>query len=778
MTKRSRNVFCIAAVLASCLCNAAVAGVKLFNFETDGESLVLAERGKAAGYAIVVPADAGESMRYAASELSRYVRKITGVELPVTRRGNGEALPEKAVVLELWDGGPDAFRIHAKGQRVYVSGGVRGVLYGVYELLEAYGGIGWFASWHEVVPESATFAVPADIDREEHPAFEMREPYFFDAFDGDFAARLRINGLMARLQARHGGKAPRFGGGLGSCHTFGRLVPPKEFFEDHPEYFSLVNGKRIGNGQLCLSNTNVLRIVTERVLAAIRRDPTAKYYGVSQSDNTFYCQCPDCAAVDAEEESHAGTVVRFVNAVAEAVEKEFPGKVIETLAYQYSRKPPKKTRLRHNVMPCLCSIECDFSRPLATSPAPQNIAFVRDMRGWAEQTDMLYVWDYVVNFRHYTHAFPNILAMVDNLRLFRDCGVRSVFAQGDLKGRHAWFAELKVWLLAKLMWNPDQPVEPLLDRFFAGYYGEAAPYARAYFDMAHRLQREWAGDAPDRKMGIYEGIPSPALGDDFLEKAEALWGKAMDAVADGPEVYRYNVRMSAFSDLYTRFMQQKRRLVVTRTPEKFGCFPDFAERAAWLSRCAAEGKIRVAENGDSIANFKRRLKEAEQAADGNAAVTADVGLIIWQPKLAERVKDPSAEEGASIFLPNTHFAWAARFPMARVAYDEGEEYVIRVRLRAEVAKDAPPNAEVFWALAYDGTLKKIVGGERSLKVGEVKDGWAWYDVCRVKLNDNMNLWIGPGRFDIKANKTNPAHSGVWVDAVEIARADFKNTKER
>lgn len=246
----------------------------------------------------------------------------------------------------------------------------------------------------------------------------------------------------------------------------------------------------------------------------------------------------------------------------------------------------------------------------------------------------------------------------------------------------------------------------------------------------------------------------------------------MDAVADGPEVYRYNVRMSAFSDFYTRFVQQKRRLIVTRTPEKFGCLPDFAERAEWLSRCAREGKIRVAENGNSIANFKRRLKEAEQAADGNAAVTADVGLIIWQPKLAERVKDPSAEEGASIFLPNTHFAWAARFPMTHVAYDEGEEYVIRVRLRAEVAKDAPPNAEVFWALAYDGTLKKIVGGERSLKVGEVKDGWAWYDVCRVKLNDKMNLWIGPGRFDIKANKTNPAHSGVWVDAVEISRFDF------
>ena len=734
------------------------------------EILVLAERGKAADYAIVIPVDAGESMRYAASELSSYARKMTGVELPVARRVTGEALPEKAIVLELQEGDADAFRIHVEGHRVYVSGGVRGVLYGVYELLETYGGIGWFSSWHEVVPESATFAVPADIDREERPAFEMREPYMFDAFNGDFAARLRINGQTAGLAARHGGKPYRFGGGLGSCHTFGRLLPSKEFFKDHPEYFSFIDGRR-RDSQLCLTNTNVLRIATERVLAAIRRDPTAKYYGVSQNDNKGYCRCPECAAVDAEEESHAGTVVRFVNAIAEAVEKEFPDKIIETLAYEYSRKPPKKTRLRHNVMPCLCSIECDFSRPLATSPYPQNVAFVRDLKGWAAQTDRLYVWDYVVNFTHYTHAFPNVLVMQDNLRLFRDSGVKSMFAQGDCEARHAWFAELKTWLLAKLMWNPDQPVEPLLDRFFDGYYGKAAPYAREYFDMAHKMEREWAGDSPDRKMGFGEGLPSPALGDDFLQKAEALWQQAADAVKDEPEVYRYNVRMSAFSDLYTRFMQQKRRLVVTRTPEKYGCLPDAAKRAEWLLRCAEEGKIRVSESSKVVANFKRRLKEAQRAKDGISAVTADVGLFVFQPKLADRVKDSSAEEGMSIFLPNTHGGWAARFPMRVVAYDVDEEYVVRVRLRASVANGASSADEVFHAFNYDAAAKRGVGNGLSLKVGDVKEGWAWYDVGKIRLNDNVNLWICPGRFDLKAHKTNPAHSGVWVDAVEIARAE-------
>ena len=40
------------------------------------------------------------------------------------------------------------------------------------------------------------------------------------------------------------------------------------------------------------------------------------------------------------------------------------------------------------------------------------------------------------------------------------------------------------------MWNPDLPMKPLLDRFFAGYYGKAAPYVRQYFEELHALIRD------------------------------------------------------------------------------------------------------------------------------------------------------------------------------------------------------------------------------------------------------------------------------------------------
>ena len=125
------------------------------------------------------------------------------------------------------------------------------------------------------------------------------------------------------------------------------------------------------------------------MLDRIRRDPNGEVRGHHQNDNQKYCQCPTCAAVDVEYVFYFFTFLRFVNAVAEAVEREFPDKYVETLAYQYTRHLPKKTRPRRNVMPCLCSIECEFSRSMAESLCPDNAAFRKDIVDWGGATDFL-----------------------------------------------------------------------------------------------------------------------------------------------------------------------------------------------------------------------------------------------------------------------------------------------------------------------------------------------------------------------------------------------------
>lgn len=517
--------------------------------------LVLAKRGAAAEYAIVIAVDADECQRYAVEELRDYVKQLTDVELPIVTKAEdaaGATLPEKAIVLEVENrDSPDAFRLYADGQRLrIVGGGSRGVLYGVYELLETYGGVEWFSSWWTIVPKLDSFVVPGAMDDVQKPAFAMRQA---SCPSPALAARLRLNGRQCFPK---GTNVKKFGGpahpSIGFGHTMNWLLPPKKYFAEHPEYFAEVNGVRVSERtQPCLTNPDVLRIVTSNVLVALRSNPGREFYPVTQNDWGNWCTCANCAAVDAEEESHAGTMVRFVNAVAEAVEKEFPSAKIQTFAYKYTQKPPKKTRLRHNVMPTMCTITADFSEPLAVSVGAHNRRrnLAGAMRGWAEHATEMFVWDYTVDFRNYLMPFPNGHSLLPNLRFFRDCGAKYVKEQGYCGPGE--FAELKVWLLAKGMWNPDVEEGPLLDRFFVGFYGAAAPAVREYFEALQQLPKTVGGVAET----YTNGRQRKPVSDEFLAWATTnVWPRAEWAVRNDAGLL-YNVRLAEASTVYARIMR-------------------------------------------------------------------------------------------------------------------------------------------------------------------------------------------------------------------------------
>jgi len=166
--------------------------VLLVTIRATGEDkrFILAERDKPAVCVVVVPRLDRPSYAYAAEELTNYVKRITGTSLAVVRAPCGGTVRE--VVLDASDAqGEDGYRLRVEGNTLRIAGGRRGILYGVYALLEEYGGCDWFASWHEVVPEADALSVPASLDVTEKPAFEMRFTNWRDVSQHpDFAARL------------------------------------------------------------------------------------------------------------------------------------------------------------------------------------------------------------------------------------------------------------------------------------------------------------------------------------------------------------------------------------------------------------------------------------------------------------------------------------------------------------------------------------------------------------------------------------------------------------
>lgn len=747
--------------------------------------LVLADRAANEAAAIVIRAQATACERYAAEELRDHLAKVTGVTPAIV--DDSGALPTKSIILgptshtakvlgdkgdmgkSLRSLGDDGFRLVARPPHLVVlASEKRGVLYGVYEILEKYAGCRWYASWHSVIPMREKVVVEETLDRSETPAFAMRVPRWFDlSRHPEFSARLRVDGAGSGADGRFGRDRYTFGNGLGNSHTFQNLIPPGEFFGTHPEYFSLVQGKRIADqAQLCLTNPDVLRIVTERVLERIRKDPGKCFYGVSQNDCYNFCECERCKAIDDEEESHAGTMVRFINAVAEAVEKEFPDVLIETLAYQYTRKPPKKTRLRPNVVPCLCSIECDFAFPIPVSKYKQNISFLNDIVGWSSQTDNLYIWDYVTNFNNYPMPFADVLTLQDNLRFFKANGAQHIFEQGANLGQHGDFAELKAWLLAKWMWNPELPLEDLLNDFLPGYYGAGAPYVRKYFDELHRHQQDYSrsGEHPLR---IGDSPENPALSDAFLMRALKLWEKALEATKNDAATY-HNVKMGAFSVKY---------MIFERLRMKYG--------KVWLSPEPPNEKVLRGAKTMGLALLKQmeedHIRLAESERDNRERVEAWKSFIaretfvpVQRAEFEEsdiehervgiyclEVDDATAENGRALKLFNNHFKWCGFVRPDGVRLAPGVTYSVRVRVRVDKASDG----NAFWTGVYDPVSKKNLLYVVK-KTAQTSSEYQWYDIGSWQATGTEYFWIGPGPFEDGALS---AVKAVWVDKVEIRR---------
>ena len=747
----------------------------------------IAVRGRAPGCAIVRAADASPSEAYAAEELRDFTERLTGVRLPIVDAGAAADIPRRAVFINSSPSpsaprvpcppglGDDGFRLKAGPDGVFVAGGKRGVLYGVYELLERFGGCRWYASWHTVVPRRDVFSVPDGLDDSQKPAFPHREPFWWDMFNGDFAARNRANGPSMRLDAKHGGHAGRFGRDLPSCHTFQSLLPPGEYFDAHPEYFSMVKGKRRKDKtQLCLTNPDVLRIVTSNVLERIRKDPSADYYGVSQNDWFNYCECPSCAAVDAEENSHAGTMVRFVNAVAEAVEKEFPGKIVEMLAYQYTRKPPEKTKLRHNVMPCLCTVECDFSRPLPVSPYRENVKFAKEIKAWRAQASRLYVWDYTTDFIFYPYPFPNAYALQGNVQFFRDNGVYAIFEQGDRQGCNAGFAELKAWLLAKWMWNPDLPMKPLLDDFFAGFYGAGAPFVREYFEELHRLQIASTSADAKRWLNCHQEIPGPDIPAEFWNRADALLEKAAAAVK-GDRILEFNVRTARFGVDCVRLEYFRKNGCPAL--DFTGTAPDpraVARRAlAFFDEVKHMRLSCIASRQSEIPAAWRKIADGAAKARTDGIVEDSALRLRRIGKGNARVDDPLAEDGRAAKIANSRPRWSVNFHMSRVSFAPGRRYSVQMRLRADPAPGGGGLA--VEAGIYDPRTKKHFC-PRKYTAEKLSGGYAWYDIGEFDpsaLSDDAYLYVGDGYAG--SNGVRPVQA-LYLDRLRFAETPMPGGK--
>ena len=487
-------------------------------------------------YFIVGSEFSDECERYAASELQKYIYRSTDVLIPYfaercEKRGKEILIGNGTRDVFLSPGELEAiaeegFIVKSVGEDILIAGKTsRGTLYGVYTFLEKYFGFRAFTKDVEKVDRVDALTLQ-DVYICESPAFEYRDAYFRNAFDGEFAAKAKLNSTLTDSSRAKGGNLKFY-----NCHhSFNDLVPPRKYLEEHPEYYSLVDGKRVPI-QLCLSNPDVLDIATNQVFRWIEQNPHCRVFSVAQNDEVtdtpHYCTCPKCSAVDEYEGSPAGSVIRFVNSVCQRVTEKYPDVLIHTFAFTYSRKVPKYVKPHKNVIVRLANIECEWGRAFEETaklkPDSKTAEFLESIKEWGAVTDRLYIWDYAVNFANYLQPFPVFYQLAKNIRHYRDMGVKGVLQQGNFSyGAGASLDDLKIYVMSKLFWNPDTDVSVLIDEFAQGVYGKGAKFIKEYVDLI-------SSAVSNSTMTLYDFPDSEYITDELVAKSLELFDLAEKA---------------------------------------------------------------------------------------------------------------------------------------------------------------------------------------------------------------------------------------------------------
>jgi hypothetical protein len=491
---------------------------------------------------IIIAHNASRWDSLAANELQYYIKEISGVIIPIendlTPVGEFEIIIGENKHSFITDKSKikfDGFIIKTIGNKInFVGGEKKGILNSVYTFLEKYLNCKMYSSEVKNIPGIKNILIP-QIDINENPAFSYRDINYYHAENTEYC---RWHKLVEPDDKKIWGMF---------VHTFNTLVPPEKYFKDHPEYYTYRDNLRVPE-ELCLSNPDVYKIVVEELRRRINENPEAKYWSVSQNDNDDYCKCENCRIIDEREGSPAGSIINFVNKIA----KEFPDKIISTLAYRYSRKAPLFIKPEKNVNIMLCTIECFRTEPLATDPTSKS--FVKDLENWSKISDNIFLWDYVVQFSNLISPFPNFQVLQPNIQLFQNYQVKMMFQQGAGRNRNTEFGELRTYLISKLLWNPNVNIDSVMNDFLSGYYGEAGKHIKNYIDALTTELNNSGG-----KLWIYSN-PVDQMKDflkpEFLENYNVFFDEAEKSVkSDSVSLER--VKIARLPLIYAMLEQAK-----------------------------------------------------------------------------------------------------------------------------------------------------------------------------------------------------------------------------
>lgn len=633
--------------------------------------VTLVENGRAT--AIIVVPDAKTS-RDAADDLRTYLEKASGARLDIVEEGRlgevargaarvfvGPCVAARRVV-DLTKLQPEGFVIKADAGDLFIAGrdmtdaGIRvaGTFHGVCEFLERFVGVRWLMAGPlgEVVPKQATIRV-ASADIRQEPLLWQRK-----IRDSKVAAhRDRVRQILndwqvplpewertfAASQTKPWFTHQRLGARVELMYGHAYHGWWDKHHEKYPEIFALQpNGTRINSNErerLCISNPTLWDLVAQAKIAELRANPQLTAASISPNDGgggNKFCSCERCRAWDSPaaqamyranpklDPGPGGTgpwppltdrYLHFYNEIAQRVKREMPDRLLGCYAYSLYRKPPEVVdRLEDNLIMGYVGFSSYLSD---TTRAANREEWLR----WSKVAKQLFLrpnllWQPIglpVNY---------VRKLGEDMRFLADHGMRATDFDGGIGN---WGTQgLNYYVLARLLWNPYQPVDPIVEDYCRAAYGAGAPAMQDYYRQLEELTNRIAAKSPlddaQRRSDINE--VTAFYTDAVLARLQACVDRATKAIGAADAPARARVEMVGAGLEYTR-----------RTRDVLAAAADVRAK-----RGTAAGFTRV--NEETLAYYKTLALSWAVSVDHNYSYIRR-GLSL-RPGAVSNVADPDA----------------------------------------------------------------------------------------------------------------------------------------
>ena len=686
----------------------------------------------------------------AAQDLTNALCKVLGREVPLFRESEAPVTdgavvylgPTKAAVTAGLDAKPmmaGEWRIKCDGKRAFILARTEmGTAYGVTDFLDKFAEYRFLTlDGDDPFTVNPGAAVPTCDFTSKHYFYERR----FATWDRNFndTCRMWMNRYMRRLGLY---LSPEVEGRVrssmrmrGVCHTYPELCPPKKYFAHHPEYFSMdPSGKRV-NGpltMLCLSNPEVRKLVTDRLLEMIAKDREQEpddppiIYNFTQTDGIYYiCKCPECRKIAAKYGGDSGLQMDFVNEMARKIGAKYPDVRIRTFAYVNTIEPPKGIAPEPNVMIWFCDwyMKSDHQLPLEH---PLN-TYCRDLlEKWCAITPKVEMWDYMLYYDKYPEL--SVDAIAADMRYFKKLGVTRFFIESEHHGQPFW--QLNTYVYSKFFRDPGTDLEKAIDEYCT-VYGAGAAKMREAIDFLRKIIAE----NPPKSANLWHQRVLPWRTMANMERLRKIVREAMAA--------EVRVKPRARIALVLESVDRELTKCYKAAPDRASMRKEVMDEWKTCARAVFDGALFAGKDSEG------RLKRSEDA----------LAYVDFKFKhLPEELKGVPENELVALDLRASPFIGAAN---KKVADSDSEcEFVVRI-----VPSD--PAHPLDWAFVRDLETERRDTFDIKLVKG---NGYRWYrlGVSRVGragacvLQSGMQYFVGDLYMDCDGMAEDPNWYEFWL----------------